>query len=128
MNRTFVAVTFFAVHFALACAAGISLADVKLLGQSDLEYLGAFRVPQGDYGSPSYSGFNYGGTALSYNPVNNSLFLVGHSWYQLTAEISVPQIVNSANLGDLKTATVLQPFADITEGNRSNIGAGGATV
>jgi hypothetical protein len=36
--------------------------------------------------------------------------------------------VNSTVLDELNTATVLQPFADITEGNRSNIGADGAAV
>lgn len=100
----------------------------KLLALTDLEYLGAFRVPQGDYGSPQYSGFNYGGTALTYNSTNNSLFLVGHSWHQLVAEISIPQEVNSTILEDLNTATVLQPFADPTEGNRMNLGEGGKEV
>lgn len=100
----------------------------KRLQKSDLEYLGAFRVPQEDYGSPQYSGFNFGGTALTYNPHNNSLILVGHNWYQLTAEISIPNIVNSTNLTNLKTARVLQSFADTTEGNRQNIGEGGASV
>ena len=120
------------VILALICGiAGLlktSSAADKLLQLSDLEYLGAFRVPQGDYGSPLYSGFNFGGRALAFNPINNSLFLTWHSWYQLTAEISIPQIVNSTNLSDLKTAAVLQPFADVTEGNRSNIGEGGAEV
>lgn len=102
--------------------------DLPLVQQSNLEYLGAFRVPDGDFGSPLYSGFNYGGRNLAYNPKNNSLFLIGHAWYQLAAEISIPQIVNSANLNDLKTATVLQPFSDITEGNSSEIGTGGTTV
>lgn len=128
MNGITTAITILGVFFTLSCGSGISSAAEKLLSQSDLEYLGAFRVPQGDYGSPTYSGFNYGGTALAYNPGNNSLFLVGHAWYQLTAEISIPQIINSSNLADLKTSTVLQPFADITEGNRSNIGEGGAAV
>lgn len=100
----------------------------KLLALDDLEYLGAFRVPQGDYGSPLYSGFNYGGTALTYNPTNNSLFLVGHNHHQLVAEISIPQEVNSSNLEDLNTATILQPFADPTEGNRTHLGEGGAAV
>ena len=32
--------------------------DSKLLQLSDLKYLGAFRVSQGEFGSPQYSGFN----------------------------------------------------------------------
>ena len=46
-----------------------------LLGESDLTYLGAFRLPSGNFGASS---FEYGGTALAYNPANNSLFIVGH--------------------------------------------------
>ncbi|MFH0825588.1 MAG: hypothetical protein V2B18_22770, partial [Pseudomonadota bacterium] len=111
-----------------AGAVSVCLAQGKLLRKTDLEYLGAFRVPQGDHGSPLYSGFNYGGTALAYNPKRNSLFLAGHAWYQLTAEISIPRIVKSARLEDLKTARVLQSFADVTEGHRSDIGKGRATV
>src|SRR3989339_2024676 len=104
--------------------AGVASAEDRLLQQSDLIYQGCFRVPGGDFGSPTYSGFNYGGTALTYNPKNNSLFLVGHSWHQLTAEISIPELSTSANIGDLKTASVLQPFSDVTEGHRADIGAG----
>lgn len=103
-------------------------AEEKLLQFSDLEYEGAFRVPQGEYGSPQYTGFNYGGTALAYNQVNDSLFLVGHNWHQLTAEITIPQLLKDPNIENLQTAEVLQSFADITEGNRSRIGEGGAEV
>jgi hypothetical protein len=81
-----------------------------LLYQDDLSYLGAFRVPHGDIGA---STFAYGGTAPAYNPTNHSLFLVGHDHDQAVAEISIPQIVNSANINDLATASVLQPFQNI---------------
>jgi hypothetical protein len=100
--------------------AGQSSAQV-LLRQSDLVYQGAFRLPQGDFGSPQYSGFNYGGTALGYNPARNSLYIVGHDWYQLSAEVSIPQIINSTNLNSLATATVLQPFSDSLEGKIASI-------
>ncbi|MCD6733536.1 MAG: hypothetical protein LT103_08070, partial [Burkholderiaceae bacterium] len=46
----------------------------RLLQKSDLAYLGAFRVPNG---TSEASSFWYGGTALGYNPVNNSLFMTG---------------------------------------------------
>jgi hypothetical protein len=128
MIKQTLAIITIAVVFWAVSIVGISAAEERLLLETDLEYLGAFRVPQGDFGSPQYSGFNYGGTALTHNPHNNSLFMVGHTWYQLTAEISIPQFINSTNLADLNTATVLQPFADITEGNRANIGEGGAAV
>lgn len=100
----------------------------KLLQFSDLQYQGAFRVPQGDYGSPTYSGFNFGGTGLTFNPGNNSLFMVGHAWYQLVGEISIPPEKIASDLSALNTAEMLQPFADPTEGNRSHLGEGGAAV
>lgn len=59
-----------ALTVGFAFMAGQSSAQV-LLGQSDLVYQGAFRLPQGDFGSPQYSGFNYGGTAFGYNPARN---------------------------------------------------------
>src|SRR5207253_7675518 len=56
-----------------------------LLQPANLVYQGAFRVPEG---STNQTSFSYGGTALTYNPINNSLYLTGHDWYQLSAEIS----------------------------------------
>lgn len=85
-----------------------------LLQKNDLVYVGAFRVPQG--GSTEEQTFNYGGTAVAFNPENNSLFLVGHSHKQRTAEISIPTLVNSRNIGDLNVASLIQPFADPVEG------------
>lgn len=128
----FVGVVWVFLSFVAVCENAVSgqvfAAAGKLLQQSDLAYVGAFRVPQGDYGSPQYSGFNYGGTALTYHAAHHSLFLVGHAWYQLTAEISIPAPVNSTNIEALSTAEILQPFADVTEGNREKIGEGGAPV
>jgi hypothetical protein len=61
-------VVILAMIFGFAGLVKTSSAADKLLHESDLEYLGAFRVPQGDYGSPTYSGFNFGGRALAINP------------------------------------------------------------
>jgi hypothetical protein len=96
-----------------------------LLQQSDLQYMGAFRVPHGTFGGSS---FEYGGTALAYNAANNSLFVVGHDWHQQVAEISIPAVVNSSNLASLNTATVLQSFKDATEGKLGLIGSGTAKI
>jgi hypothetical protein len=83
---------------------GRTLADI-------LQYVGAFRVPRGKIGD---STFEYGGTALAFNPTNNSLFLVGHDWDQAIAEVKIPDsVVNSSRLGDLPTATALQPFVKV---------------
>jgi hypothetical protein len=92
--------------------------DFPLVQKDDLAYQGAFRVPQGKSDTAS---FNYGGAALGYNPGNNSLYMTGHDHVQFTAEISIPAVVNSANLNDLATASILQPFADATEGRLRQI-------
>jgi hypothetical protein len=74
-------------------------------------YVGAFRLPDGKFGDSS---FGWGGTALAFNPANNSLFLVGHDHQQAVAEVKIPApVVNSANPRDLPTAKVLQPFVKL---------------
>lgn len=92
-----------------------------LLKQSDLVYQGAFRLPGGKFGQSS---FDYGGSALAYNPANDSLFIVGHDHQQMVAEISIPPIVNSSQLSQLSTAKVLQPFTDATEGKMFTVDGG----
>lgn len=92
-----------------------------LLQQGDLVYEGAFRVPSGTYGTEEGSYFSYGGTALGYDPIRNGLFMTGMGWYQLSAEIGIPQIIKSENLDDLATAPMLQNFTDVTEGRRKSI-------
>jgi hypothetical protein len=97
----------------------------RLLQLSDLEYQGSFRLPAGTIGDTSFS---YGGTALAYEPTHNSLFVVGHDWQQEVAEISIPQPLSSDNLNDLPVATVLQPFADVTDGMMDKVGTGTAKI
>ena len=91
-------------------------AGAVVLTAANLVFEGSFRVPEGDFGAPEWTGFTYGGTALAFNPTNSSLFVVGHDHHHLAAEISVPKIVDSNKLSDLATAKVLQPFADPTDG------------
>ena len=59
------------LFFSLIAVAGHAANLVQL---SDLQYLGAFRVPQG---TTDTNTFNYGGTSLAFNPANNSLFMTG---------------------------------------------------
>lgn len=87
-----------------------------LLHQADLNYLGAFKVPDGNIGA---STFEYGGTALTYNPGNDSLFMVGHDWDQAIAEISIPEVRNGS-LSNLSTANVIQPFVNVQSRIPSN--------
>ena len=96
-----------------------------LLQSSNLTYLGAFRVPPGAIGGSAY-GFAYTVTGFAFNPINGSLFLNSHIYEQKTAEISIPQPVVSSSLSSLPTAKLIQNFADLTEGHRTNIYANGA--
>jgi hypothetical protein len=75
-------------------------------------------VPQG---SSDKATFAYGGTALGLGVNGRSLFMTGHDWHQYTAEISIPQIINSSNIDSLAGATLIQEFADPTEGTLSKI-------
>jgi hypothetical protein len=96
-----------------------------LLKQEDLLYQGAFRLPRGKAGKSS---FDYGGSALAYNPENDSLFIVGHDHQQIVAEISIPRVVKSNRLEQLATAEVIQPFTDPTEGKRSKVDKGALKI
>ncbi len=98
----------------------------RLIQQSDLQFLGGFRVPQATTGDPNNQGFAYGGHAITYDPARNGIYMVGMPYYQLVAEISIPALVNSTNLGSLNTATLVQDFTDVTDGHLSDIGASGA--
>lgn len=112
----------------------IMAADV-LLQESDLEYLGAFRLPSGAIGcsdesqcSFHYSSGNTFPAPIAYNSQNNSLFVTGHIYNQWVAEVAIPSLINTSNLNSLNTANVLQSFADLANGKRSNLGPGESLI
>jgi hypothetical protein len=88
---------------------------------SDLEYVGAFRLPDG----PEGIGWPWSGEALTYYPGGDpagppdgypgSLFGTGHNWNQWVSEISIPVPIDSPtqDLNDLNVATTLQDFRNI---------------
>jgi len=94
----------------------------KLLQESDLTYLGAFRVPQGSYNGQSYE---YSGHTLAYYPTNNSLFMASTN-AELVSEFSIVATSTDSTVTNLTVASNLQAWEDITEGNRTSIGDGGA--
>ena len=104
----------------IAAPLGVSdaAASAPLLRATDLVYQGAFRLPHGPIGGSS---FDYGGTALAFNPALGSLFMVGHAWQQQVAEVTIPAPAMGA-LSDLPTASVLQPFQDLSEGRMLSVG------
>lgn len=105
---------------------GRAVSTPALLQSDALSYVGAFRLPQGPFGTSF--GFAYAGSGLAYNPEHRSLFINGHTTEQRTAEISIPAPVRSRDLNQLPTAGVLQPFADLTDGHLGEIGAVGAAA
>lgn len=97
----------------------VRLAALPRVTQADFQYLGAFRVP--GRGGATTSTFDYGGTALAFNPVRNSIYLIGHPWHNYSAELAVPTIRVAATIDQLDTASVLQPLTDPLEGKLPSI-------
>jgi hypothetical protein len=92
------------------------LGALPLVQLSDLTYIDEFSVPDQDgNGNP----LSYGGHALSYNPVNHSLFFGGHDWYQELCEIAIPSMIDPS-----QSATIIQNCADVTEGRLGDIDEG----
>jgi hypothetical protein len=107
--------------------AATSPSTEPLLQQSDLTYIGSFRVPAF---TPSEHGATYGldfsATGIAYNPQNNSLFMNNHAYEVKTTEISIP--TPKTDLSSLNRATLLQDFGDVTEGMRQKITADGSDI
>lgn len=95
----------------------------ELLFATDFDYQGAFRLPGGTHGG---SQFGWGGKGLTFNandpanPNDDTLFIVGHDHEQMVAEVSIPEAIVSGNPNHLRTASVVQPFADVTDGLKSS--------
>lgn len=87
------------------------LSRLPLVQKENLQYIGGFRLPSGKHG---VSSFDYGGTALAFNPAGPSLFMVGHDHQQAIGEVSIPATFSkSKQVRDLPTASCLQHFVDI---------------
>lgn len=94
----------------------------ELLTSEDLVYHGAFTYPAGD-------AWAYSGHALAYTSSGDpdstdgypgSLYVSGHDWDDLVAEITIPAPVVAADVAALPAATVLQPLTDVTGGWMDN--------
>jgi hypothetical protein len=100
------------------------IAAGQLIQKINLVYEGAFRLPQGGIGTSS---FNDSGASIAFRPPNGSngtygsIFIVGNLNQNKVAEIQIPALSKSSNIGDLNTATLLQTFSDITQGNLTAI-------
>ena len=94
---------FFKIFFLLAMfliVTRISLADDPLIYANNFHYLGSFRVPNTD---PMAGG----GNIITYNPINNSLFITGHGEDNKVAEITIPTLhsVTGSDYSNLSTAS-----------------------
>lgn len=71
------------------------IADAGVLLQpSDLTYVGSFRVPQGNLGGDSSRWtMGRGGHGATYNPVRNSLVMLGSNAERVAVEISIPTLL-----------------------------------
>jgi hypothetical protein len=93
-----------------------------LISAEHLQYVGGFALPQGDVGT---SWFGFGGIAMTPHRDKATgkltLFITGTMLKDAQiAQIEVPStLVKSNNYDALPVATVLQPFADVTDGEIS---------
>ena len=110
MGRRFVVALLAGVCFAPGATPGHGAGATPLalprVQQSALQYLGAFLLPEGTYGS---SRFGYGGAAPVYykdDADRETMFMEGHAWYKgNVAQILIPRIVSSRDLDELERAT-----------------------
>jgi len=118
----------------LFCANYLSAAPTtaQLLNQADFSYVGAFRLPGGNFGSPNGT-FEYSSGFVSGNVYNDSvngksLFIPGYlSAGYVSKQVSIAQVVipssirdpNVVGINGLTTGIVVQGFDDPSNGKGS---------
>ncbi len=104
----------------------------SLLHQSDLTYVGAFRLPTGTFGSDTFDfALGWMGGIVYNDPVKGkSLFMKGlQAAYQVSTTATMAQVIipttifnpNTVGLGGLTTALLAQNFADASGGKSGSI-------
>lgn len=108
MRNTLIAILLLVASIA---SAQTDPSTLPLVQQSGLQYLGAFRLP-----TETVNGDNFtsAGKSMTFNPETNTIYI---SSYRGVGEVIVPTPVNSAVIGDLPYATLVQPFGDPAEGH-----------
>lgn len=107
---------------------GINSGTNRINPATDMNYLGAFKLPSHaiiswsgrERGMSYYPGGDPNDTHFNASSYPGSIFILGDArgGVMKTAEISIATPVNSRTVGDLNTATFLQPFTDITYGRQ----------
>ena len=94
--------------------------QLPLMYQSNLQYVGAFRVPYGASPGNDPASFAWNNEGVAFNPANNSLFLAGFAGSNSIGEVRIPSsIVNSTNISNLATASLLQAPVAVWHQNSS---------
>jgi hypothetical protein len=102
---------------------GVGAQSSILLQSTNLRYDGAFRLPAGQSGVSTFE-LGAPGAAVTYNPANNSLFIVGHREHARTAEVTIPTPSKPSNIDSLTAATFRQGFTDALEGKKDQAVSG----
>lgn len=100
-------------------AAAVDTSTLPLIQFADLQYIGAFRLPRAFANGDSFS---QGGNPVTFNPSRNSLY-VGSRNGNL-AEVSIPPLVVSNDINQLRFSSFVQGFFEPTEGTISQINVG----
>lgn len=117
------------IFFLLFYSYNIALGDNLLIHKENLIYRGAFKVPKGKLGEGWNSqSLAFGGSAIGYNPIRNSLFMMGHPYERLTVEISIPDLVISQDTDKLNTSELIQSAKNITLNTWDNLREDGGTI
>jgi hypothetical protein len=99
-------------------------AENTRINPKDLEYKGAFRLPEGSNGTD----WSYSGNSLTYFPKGDpkgkqdgfggSLFATGNDTHLFVSEVSIPtpKVSKNKRVGELNTAHTLQPFTNVFKG------------
>ena len=93
--------------------------------ETDIAYLGSFKMPSND-------GYAYSGFGLTYNPNGNSgkgsIYIIQgnarNADRNKVAEISIPNLVKSKNASELNAATQLHAFTNIAGIDRCIVALG----
>lgn len=98
----------------------VLFSTVGNLAALELEYQGAFRVPKsGEWREQLV--LEYGGTAIGFNPTNQSLYISGHDQAERIAEITIPA-PKIGPVDALDSAAFLQPVVNLRVREPGNIG------
>lgn len=115
-----------AVQFVSGSRVSATPVDVTpgLVQQTDLNYVGSFRLPSGMPDTDAFS-FDYGGNCMTYNPAGNggagSLLMCGHLLYKKVAEIGIPGSLPGGSVGSLATAPLVHNFTDVLAGHVNDV-------